>query len=152
MDLPIVFYTTLPMTLPTVLPTALSMILPTVLTMVLPTGLPIVSSLVPDTTYIILPVLLSPYPNTSLPFYFHCIIDIEFTYHLLLYHNHSDWIKTILPILQLLISSFHLKYTFLFSYCDTKKFLSVRRTASFCSISDSIVTYLYSSRIIQQSW
>ena len=119
MDLPIVFYTTLPMTLPTVLPTALSMILPTVLTMVLPTGLPIVSSLVPDTTYIILPVLLSPYPNTSLPFYFHCIIDIEFTYHLLLYHNHSDWIKTILPILQLLISSFHLKYTFLFSHCDT---------------------------------
>ena len=115
MDLPMVFYTTLPMTLPTVL----SMILPTVLTMVLPTDLPIVSSLVPDTTCIILPVLLSPYPNTSLPFHFHCIIYIEFTYHLLLYHNHYDCIKTILPILQLLTSSFHLKYTFLFSHCDT---------------------------------
>ena len=62
---------------------------------------------------------LPPYSDTSLPFHFYCITGIGFTYHPLLYHNHSAWIKIILLLLNLLIFSFHLKYAFLFSHCDT---------------------------------
>ena len=106
----------LPMDLPMVLPTALPMTLPTALPIALPADLPIVyslvsgacktvcsylaSSFVTDATNINLPVSLSPYPDTSLPFHFHCITGIDFAYHPLLYHNHSTWIKTILPILK----------------------------------------------------
>ena len=77
--------------------------------MALPTDLPIVSSLVPDARHIVcshsassivtdattinLPVPLSPYSDSSLSFHFHCITGIDFTYHPLLYHNHSTWIK-----------------------------------------------------------
>ena len=105
MDLPMALPTELPM----VLPTALPMILPTDLPMALPTDLPIVSSLVPDARHIVcshsassivtdattinLPVHLSPYSDSSLSFHFHCITGIDFTYHPLLYHNHSTWIK-----------------------------------------------------------
>jgi len=54
---------------------------------------------------------------------FHCncifiITGIDFIYHPLLYHNHSTWIETILPIFQFLISSFQLKCAFLFSHHD----------------------------------
>ena len=131
MDLPITLSTALIMVLPTVLPMAL----PTALPMALLTNLSIVSSLVSDTrntdclhlssslvtdaTNINLPVPLSSYPDAALPFHVHCITGIDFAYHPLLYHNHSTWIKTILPILKLLICSFHLKYAFLFSHCDT---------------------------------
>ena len=116
------------------LPMTLLMALPTALPIALPTDPAIVSSLVPDArnevcshltsslvidaTNINLLVPLSPYLDTSPPFHFHCITCIHFTYHPLLYHNHSTWIKTILPILKLLMSSFYLKYTFMFSHCD----------------------------------
>ena len=33
-----------------------------------------------------------------------------------MWKNHTTWTKSILPLLQLLISPFHLKYTFLFSH------------------------------------
>ena len=110
-DLLMALSTVLHMTLPTVLPTAL----PTALFTALTADLLIVSSLVhnvrhtvcshlassivTDATTINLPVPLSPYPDTSLQFYCHCITGIDFTYHPLLYHIHSAWIKTILPIL-----------------------------------------------------
>ena len=59
---------------------------------------------------------LLPFPTTVLPFHFHCITCIDFTYHPTLWKNHTLWIKSILPLLQLFISSFHLKYIFLFSH------------------------------------
>ena len=62
---------------------------------------------------------LVPFPNISLQFNVHYIKGINFTYLPLLYHNHVAWIESILPILQLLISSFHLKYAFLFIHRDS---------------------------------
>ena len=59
---------------------------------------------------------LLPFPITAFPINLHCIIDIDFTYHPILWHNHATSIKFISPFLQLLISSFHLKYIFLFSH------------------------------------
>ena len=127
------------------LPTVLPMILITVLPMTLPTALPIVSRIVlthgttlgttlgtthgttngtthgttHGTTSRFSSCTLSPYPDTSLPFHLHCITGIDFTYHPLLYHNHYAWIKRILPLLKILISSFHLKCSFLFRHYDT---------------------------------
>ena len=69
------------------------------------------STLVPGLDSI--PSLL-PFPNTSLPLYFQYLTGVNFTYHPLMYDNHFEWIEAIIPILQLLISSFHLKYIFLF--------------------------------------
>ena len=69
-----------------------------------------VSSLVIDAVNINLILPLFPFPNTPLPFSFHCIIGIDFNYYPLLYHNCSAWIESTIPILRLLISSFHLKY------------------------------------------
>ena len=70
------------------------------------------SSLVTDATNIDLTLPLLPFPNITLPLNFHCITGIDFMYHPLLYHNHSAWIESILPILQLLISFFSLKIYF----------------------------------------
>ena len=108
MVLPTALHTVLPMALPTALLTALIIALPmalhttlptalhTALSMALPTDLPIassrvtdasdkfcstlVSSLVIDDTNIDLLLPLLPYPNILLPFYFHCITGIDFTY------------------------------------------------------------------------
>ena len=55
---------------------------------------------------------------TSLWLTFHCITGILFTYHPLLYSNHSIWIESILPFLQLLVSCFYLKYIFQSSHCS----------------------------------
>ena len=84
------------MALPTALPTAIPMALPTALSIALPTDLLIASSLVTDAgdkvcstlasslvideTNIDLPLPLLPYPNMLLPFHFHCITGINFTY------------------------------------------------------------------------
>ena len=76
------------------------------------------SSLMVDAVNTDLTLPLLPFLNTSLIFHFHWIIGIDFTYHPLLYHNHSVWIKFILPILQLLIFYFYFKYIFLFSHHD----------------------------------
>ena len=59
---------------------------------------------------------LSPFSHTSLPFHFHCVTSFDFTFHPLLYSYHSVWISFILPILQVLVTSFHLKCIFLFSH------------------------------------
>ena len=53
-------------------------------------------------------VSLSPFPRTPLPCNFHCISGIDFTYHPGLYINHNKWMEAILPIIWLLVSSFHL--------------------------------------------
>ena len=125
MKLPTVLFMALSMTISTepsmVLPTALPLPLPMALSIDLPTVLSIVSGLMVDANdkfystltshhptdenNIDLLLPLSPYPNISFPFHWYCITGIEFTYHPLLYHNHSTWIKHILPILQLLIST-----------------------------------------------
>ena len=55
---------------------------------------------------------LLSFPITALPINLHCITGIDFTYHSTLWHNHARWIESISPLLQLLISSFHLKYIF----------------------------------------
>ena len=52
---------------------------------------------------------LLPFPTTALSFHFHCVTGIAFTYNPTLWKNHTTWIKSILPLLQLLMSSFHLK-------------------------------------------
>ena len=117
MDLPMALSTALPMALPTDL-SIVSSLVPDARNVVC---LYLVSSFVTDATNINLPVPLSQYPKTSLPFHLHCIRCIDFTYHPLLYHNYSAWVKTILLILELSISSFHLKYAFLFSHCETGK-------------------------------
>ena len=52
---------------------------------------------------------LLPFPCTSLPINLQCITGIDFTYHPTLWNNHATWINSISPLLQLLISSFHLK-------------------------------------------
>ena len=77
------------------------------------------SSLVTDVTNIDLTLPLLPFPNITLSLNFHCITGIDFLYHPLLYHNHSAWIESILHILQFYISSFHLKYVFLFNHRDS---------------------------------
>ena len=59
---------------------------------------------------------LLPYPSTTLPNNLQCITGIDFTYHPTLWNNHATWINSISLLLQLLISSFHLKYIFLFSH------------------------------------
>ena len=41
----------------------------------------------------------SLFSHTSLPFHFHCVTGFDFTFHPLLYSNHSTWISFILPIL-----------------------------------------------------
>ena len=56
------------------------------------------------------------FPITALPFNLHCITDIDFTYHPILCQDHATWNRSILPLLQLLISSVHFKYIFLFSH------------------------------------
>ena len=56
------------------------------------------------------------FPITALPFNLHCITGIDFTYHPTLCQDHATWIRLILPLLQLLISSVHFKYIFLFSH------------------------------------
>ena len=61
---------------------------------------------------------LPPFPTTKLSYNFHYITCIDFTYHPNLYHNHVTWIEYILPILQLLVSPFYLKYIFLLSHRD----------------------------------
>ena len=61
---------------------------------------------------------LLPFSITVLLFSFHYITGIYFTYHQTLSQHHTTWIKSILPLLQLLIYSFHLKYIFLFSCRD----------------------------------
>ena len=61
---------------------------------------------------------LLPFSITVLSFNFHCITCIFFTYHPTLYHSYVTWIEYILPILQLLISSFYLKYKVLVSHRD----------------------------------
>lgn len=66
--------------------------------------------------YLTLPVL--PILNNSMSFDFPYIIGIDFRYDPLLYHNHSAWIEYFLPIIQLLISSFHLKCIFLFNHLN----------------------------------
>ena len=66
-----------------------------------------------DTTHI-----LSPFPLQVLPSNFHCISDVDFTYHHHLYHSVTKWIASILPLLQLLVQSFHLKYILLFCRRD----------------------------------
>ena len=109
------FSSTLPMALPMTLPKALRMDLSTSLSMTLSTAQPMTSILVPDAndkvsstlvsslvtaeTNIALYLPLLPYPNNLLLFHFNCITGIDFTYHPLLYHSHSAWIETILPIL-----------------------------------------------------
>ena len=52
---------------------------------------------------------LLPFPITTLSYNLHCISGIEFTYHPNLYYFHITWIEFILPIIQLLVSFFHLK-------------------------------------------
>ena len=69
-----------------------------------------VSSLVIDAVNINLTLPLLPFPNTPKSFSFYYIIGIYFTYYPLLYHNCSVWIESIIPVLRLLISSFHLRY------------------------------------------
>ena len=59
---------------------------------------------------------LVPFLITALPFNLHCITGIVFTYHPALWHNHATWIRFILSLFRLLISSLHLKYIFLFSH------------------------------------
>ena len=158
------------------LPTVLPMILTTVLPMPLPTALPIVFHLVlthdttldttlgtthgttNDTTHGTTSRSSSctvlPYPDTSLPFHLHFITGINFTYHPLLYHNHYAWIKMILPLLKLLISSFHLKYSFLFSHYDTDNFCLFAVHLPFVqSVIPSwhIFTHLVSSDILRNN-
>ena len=123
--LPVALPVALPMELPMALPTALPMALPTELPMALPTALSIVSRLIlthgitlgttlgttldttlgttlgitNGTTHVTTnrfsSCTLSPYPDTSLPFHFYCITGNYCTYHPLLYHTHSVWIKII---------------------------------------------------------
>ena len=59
---------------------------------------------------------LLPFSTTALPINLHCITGIDFTYHPTLWNNHATQIKSSSPLLQLLTSSFHLKYSFLFSH------------------------------------
>ena len=63
-------------------------------------------------------VSLSPFPRTLLLCNFHCITGIDFTYHPGLYSKHNKWMEAILPIIRLLVSSFHLRNIFLFSHRD----------------------------------
>ena len=58
------------------------------------------------------------FPLRSLPAQFRCISSIDFTYHYHLYRSVDNWIATLLPLLQLLVSSFYLKYIFLFCRRD----------------------------------
>ena len=44
------------------------------------------------------------------------IAGMNFTYHPQLYHNHASWINDIFPIVKLLVSSFPLKFIYLFSH------------------------------------
>ena len=79
----------------------------------------LVSGLVTNLTYTTNLASISSFltfPINKLSFNLHCITCIDFTYHSTLWKNHAIWIKSILPLLQLLISSFHLKYIFLFSH------------------------------------
>ena len=62
---------------------------------------------------------LLPFPSSALPFHLHCITGIDFTFHPTLWENHTTWVNSIRPLLQLFISSFHLKYIFLFSHQHT---------------------------------
>ena len=66
-------------------------------------------------------VSLPPFPRTSLPCTFHCITGIDSTYHPVLYSNNNKWMETILPLIRLLVSSFHLRNIFLFSHRDPVK-------------------------------
>ena len=50
----------------------------------------------------------------SLPSHFRCMSGVDFTYHHHLYQSVNNRIATLLPLLQLLVSSFYLKCIFLF--------------------------------------
>ena len=77
---------------------------------------PITTPDIAHTTTLIPVSSLLPFPITTLPINLHCITGIDLTYHSTLWNNHATWIKSISPLLQLLISPFHLKYIFLFSH------------------------------------
>ena len=99
----------LPLALPLVLPLTLPLALPLVLPMALLTSLPIVSRLVLCHHIRIL----------------HCHFIFIVLREIIAHITHSYIIpilfgsKLFLPLLKFLIYSFHLKYTFLFSHCDT---------------------------------
>ena len=57
-------------------------------------------------------------PHISLSFNLCCVTSITIIYHPTFYINHFAWSIDILPIFQLLVSSFHLKYIFLSRHHD----------------------------------
>ena len=58
------------------------------------------------------------FPITFLPSHFRCIPGVDFTYHHHIYHTFSNQITFIIPLLQLVVSSFELKYIFPFCRRD----------------------------------
>jgi len=42
---------------------------------------------------------LLPFPTYALPFHLHCIAGIDFTFHPILWENHTTWVNSILPLL-----------------------------------------------------
>ena len=66
------------------------------------------------------PVNRQPYllPLQSLPSHIRCISGVDFTYHHHLYQSVDNWIATLFPLLQSIVSTFHLKYIFIFCCHD----------------------------------
>ena len=62
--------------------------------------------------------LLPPFSLQFLPLTFCYISGVDFTYHHYFHHSVDIWIASIIPLIQLLVASFHLKYIFLFCRCD----------------------------------
>ena len=56
-----------------------------------------------------------------MPSFYHSITGIDFTFHPQLYVNHTLWINHILPRIILIVTSFRLKYVYLFSHRDVTR-------------------------------
>ena len=62
--------------------------------------------------------ILSPFPLQILPSTFRHISGVDLTHHHHLHYSVAEWIASVLPLLQLLVHSFHLKYILLFCRRD----------------------------------
>ena len=91
-------------------------------------------------------VSLSLFPSTALPCNFHSITGIDVTYHPHLYNNHNKWMEAILPIIRLLVSSFHVQHIFILCHRDPAKPCLLEKT--FSLFHSSISTWFISNHSV----
>ena len=82
--------------------------------------------------------ILSPFPLQVLPSNFRCITGVDFTYHHHLYRSVDRWIKSILPLLQLHVSSWFVN---ILSNMLIVNYWAFYRNASISSFSIFFITF-----------